>query len=356
MNFFINHINTKYISSKDGEGLQIQIFLTVMFIIAILYHAVLAIYFSIAWNSVSFAISASGILLYSVGYFVNSAGKTQAASFMFVSFVTLFALVAMYIFGPDVGAQWVIIVALLPTILYFNFSRNIKIIWIAATPILLNIQMIMPELFHAPLLEDNKVFLKYFYVNAVGFGILIILAINEIISRQLAELRTKDLEAYKNMSNIDPLSKLNNRRYANIFFNQLSSGGQNNSCVLCLIDIDNFKTVNDLYGHDVGDIIIQSIADILRRNIRQTDLACRWGGDEFLIAICNCNLKSAQQILEKIRHDVEYEAIQTNAGIIKVTITGGAEELADNNIKAAFEDCDRKLYEGKKSGKNKIVI
>ena len=125
---------------------------------------------------------------------------------------------------------------------------------------------------------------------------------------------------------------------------------------ICLMDIDNFKNINDRYGHDVGDTVLKFIADVLRQNIRHTDLACRWGGEEFLVVMRMCSLETGKKILEKIRNTVEQETVQTGSGCIRISITGGAMVLRDDNIKATIEDCDKKLYEGKHSGKNKIVI
>ena len=122
------------------------------------------------------------------------------------------------------------------------------------------------------------------------------------------------------------------------------------------MDIDDFKTVNDTYGHDTGDIVLKVIADILRRYARQSDLVCRWGGEEFLIGLPKCNMEIGRDILEKMRKAIEDETIHTASGGIKVTVTGGASILADSSVKSALEDCDKKLYEGKRSGKNKIVV
>jgi len=352
MNFFYRYINARYLSSKDGKGLHLQIFLSAMHILAAQATAILIVYSVYVGIPLFVFISVSGVLAFTTGFLLNRAGKIRLASLVYVFSMTSLSVLATHFFGVSANAQWLIVLALLPAILYFDFTKVQKICLVIIMPVLINIQMMLPT---SDLVEDI-VFLKYYYANATMAGIMLVLALNEIITRKLAELRKKDLEAYKEMSYIDPLTKLNNRRYADIFFNQLNRRGQDDQCVFCLIDIDDFKKINDIYGHDTGDIVIKFVADVLRQTIRHTDLACRWGGEEFLVVMRMCSLETGKKILEKIRNTVEQESIQTGSGCIKISITGGAMVLRDDNIKATMDGCDKKLYEGKQSGKNKIVI
>ena len=355
MNYFYRYIDAKYFSSEDSKNLQLQIFLSVMVTIAALAHVILSVYFLYTGRYFYFTVSTLGFSVHIIALIVNRAGKIRAASFIYVFAIIAYTFLATFFFGTNVNAQWLILLAFLPTVLYFDFTKTQKICLVIAMPVLVNVQQVFPELYSPPVIMENSSFLKFFFTNTIVLGLLVILAVNEIIYRKLTELRTKDIEAYKNMCNIDPLSMLNNRRYAEIYFSQLIRSAHENPCIFCLIDIDDFKAVNDIYGHCAGDIVIQSVAEILRRNTRQTDMVCRWGGEEFLVVMRNCSLKSGQATLEKIRQSIENEAIQTDAGIIKISITGGAKLLTDNNIKSALEGCDKKLYEGKQNGKNRIV-
>ena len=366
MNFFYRYIDAKYLSSRNSKDLQIQIFLSVMLIVTAIAHMILVVYFTyvvlfrdaplVSYNSLVYiGISIVGVAIYLIAFAINKAGKIRAASLVYVVSMTLFAVSATYFIGADVNAQWLVLLAVLPTVLYFDFSKVLKACLVIALPILVNFLFALPFLCAIPARYQSSVFLKFFYVNTVVIATLFILAVNEIISRKLSELRARDIEAYKNISNIDPLSQLNNRRYAEIYFEQLELGRQDASCVFCMLDIDNFKTVNDRYGHDVGDIVIKTVSDILRRNIRQTDLACRWGGEEFLLVMSSCDLPTGLLILEKIRYAIENEHIPTDHGVIRITITGGACLIVENNLKVTLDACDKKLYEGKHNGKNRIV-
>ena len=353
MNFFYRYIDAKYLSSKDSDNLPIQIFLSVLLALAILACVTIGSYFIYTNTPFFVAVFASFILALIAAFLLNNTGKTRAASFIFVFTVIISSFFATYYFGTGVNAQWITFLALLPAVLYLDFTNTQKICIVLATPLLINAQISLP-IFHltsTPIIEST--FLKYFYANTILVGTLAILGANAIISRKLFELRSKDIETYKNMSYMDPLTRVGNRRLADFFFNQLRR--HSGPCVFCLIDIDNFKTINDTYGHDVGDIVLQSVANILRQNVRQADLVCRWGGEEFLVAMRGCSMETGLAILEKIRRVVENEAIDTGSGHIKVTITGGAKALENSDIEATLKDCDEKLYEGKRSGKNRIV-
>ena len=121
---------------------------------------------------------------------------------------------------------------------------------------------------------------------------------------------------------------------------------------IILLDIDNFKSVNDTYGHDVGDYVLQTIAKTLRTHIRITDIIGRWGGEEFLIICNNTNLDNSKILAENIRKIVE------NIKFDKVgnkTISLGLSEFQkDDDVKSIFKRADDALYEAKTTGKNKV--
>ncbi|MBP7769994.1 MAG: transporter substrate-binding domain-containing protein [Aliarcobacter sp.] len=123
---------------------------------------------------------------------------------------------------------------------------------------------------------------------------------------------------------------------------------------IILIDIDDFKEVNDNYGHDIGDYILQKMAKILKENIRITDIIGRWGGEEFIIICNNTNLEQSQNFAEKLRKTVEktnFEKVGT-----KTISLGLAQFNKNDDVKTIFKRADDSLYEAKTTGKNKICI
>ena len=127
-----------------------------------------------------------------------------------------------------------------------------------------------------------------------------------------------------------------------------------NALSVILIDIDNFKDVNDIYGHLVGDIILKEISHILRSNIRNTDTLGRWGGEEFLIILPNTELESAKVLAQKIRESIQkydFSVVHTRTGSFGVA--GWKEyDTKDTLIKRA----DEALYRAKKDGRNVVKV
>ena len=121
---------------------------------------------------------------------------------------------------------------------------------------------------------------------------------------------------------------------------------------IILLDVDNFKSVNDTYGHDVGDYVLQTIAKTLRTHIRITDIIGRWGGEEFLIICNNTNLDNSKILAENIRKIVEnikFDKVGT-----KTISLGLSEFQKDDDVKSIFKRADDALYEAKTTGKNKV--
>ena len=119
-----------------------------------------------------------------------------------------------------------------------------------------------------------------------------------------------------------------------------------------LIDIDHFKQVNDTYGHDTGDKILQEMAQQLQKNIRQTDYLARWGGEEFLLVCPNTTLQEAERLAELLRERVEQLTFE---GVGHITASFGVSCMSDADLNKLFKHADDALYEAKKHGRNRVV-
>lgn len=125
---------------------------------------------------------------------------------------------------------------------------------------------------------------------------------------------------------------------------------------LILFDVDNFKTVNDSYGHLMGDYLIRHIASVLLKNIRFSDKCFRYGGDEFAILLFDSDLEEARKVAEKIRKAIEISNVNHMDNDIKVTVSVGVSSSNESsNMEAMICNADERLYESKNSGKNKVV-
>jgi diguanylate cyclase (GGDEF)-like protein/PAS domain S-box-containing protein len=121
---------------------------------------------------------------------------------------------------------------------------------------------------------------------------------------------------------------------------------------MIMIDLDYFKSVNDRYGHDVGDDVLKGVALVIQSNIRKNDIFARWGGEEFLILSPGTNAKKIQELAEKLRHAVEL-AVYPEVG--RITISLGISTFAkDDSFNEFFKRADEGLYIAKANGRNQV--
>ena len=152
----------------------------------------------------------------------------------------------------------------------------------------------------------------------------------------------------------DDLTKLKNHRAIYEFLRLKMDESQKFKEELSIImfDIDDFKAINDNKGHVVGDLVLTDIGKVIRRSLRKTDAVGRYGGEEFLLVLPYTKGIDALVIGDRIRKKVEEYNFKEG---IKLTISGGIKEYFGENIKEYINEADKKLYEAKKTGKNKIV-
>ena len=144
--------------------------------------------------------------------------------------------------------------------------------------------------------------------------------------------------------NIDPLTGLYNRRV-------LENVREVGTLILC--DIDNFKGVNDTFGHDVGDRVLKNVGKILMRNVRVGDIVCRFGGDEFLIIFSTTNEDVVYNRLNKIRDEVRRIIKLDN---FDVTLSIGVASNENNyDVDTLFKMADKALYQSKGNGKDQVT-
>lgn len=163
--------------------------------------------------------------------------------------------------------------------------------------------------------------------------------------------RTQQLET---LTRIDPLTNLLNRRgLTDIINTGLDRARRSNTSLGILwIDLDHFKALNDSQGHAVGDQALIEIADVLRENLRTYDQAARWGGDEFLIVMADCDASTLRQLGERIRIAVE-EDMRENSWPITVSIGGYLTQPADS-IDSLLNQADQAMYHAKQGGRNRF--
>jgi len=164
------------------------------------------------------------------------------------------------------------------------------------------------------------------------------------------------LEAARHEAIVDSLTGLYNRRGCDVKLQELDIEQVHSSLA---IDIDNFKHVNDQFGHFIGDKVIQRIAKVIKSTISEKDIAVRFGGEEFVVIMVNKTMSQAHEVAEKIRLAISQLKLMqrdSKAYLPKISVSIGIAQRQDElNWTAMFEQADTALYQAKNSGRNRSV-
>ncbi|MEM7738581.1 MAG: diguanylate cyclase [Deinococcota bacterium] len=176
------------------------------------------------------------------------------------------------------------------------------------------------------------------------------------LQRTQAELEASNRELAR-LSVQDSLTHLYNRRYLDenlrSVYSRARRYGKSLSLMVC--DIDNFKQVNDTFSHEVGDKVIQAVADMLQTRVRDADIVARYGGEEFVVVFPETLVNNAAIVCERIRKQVEQHPWQNLADDLAVTLSMGLSgNITFDNHEKMLADADKKMYESKVGGKNKL--
>jgi len=202
-------------------------------------------------------------------------------------------------------------------------------------------------------------------INSHGVGIGILL--EALMMAFILSYRIKSLEKIKaqqtelnRLVDTDPMTGLYNRRYFDRKSEELIAAMASNQQELTLLiaDLDHFKNINDTYGHDVGDKVIIAFANILTSEQGLADIACRYGGEEFVLLL-NCNLLDAKQVAERIRQKAQETYITIDeVQTVQFTVSIGVHSVAhaSTTVKETLTIADKALYKAKSNGRNCVEV
>lgn len=157
----------------------------------------------------------------------------------------------------------------------------------------------------------------------------------------------------------DPLTGVGNRRFIEMkLVSSLAEFKQHGlALALLFLDVDDFKKVNDTFGHEIGDRVLQMVANTLRHNIRSFDWLGRWGGEEFVIVLLNVDEDQVESIANKLRALVASSNLPAEQGDMQVTVSVGATLIRpDDTLETLVQRADNLMYQSKKSGKNRVTF
>ncbi|WP_425914302.1 sensor domain-containing diguanylate cyclase [Pseudomonas sp. GWSMS-1] len=193
---------------------------------------------------------------------------------------------------------------------------------------------------------------KSLYIN-----LLICLVITALIITLVNVALRRYQRRISALATTDQLTKLPNRRGFDLLANQAMQEARRNQSALCvlMLDLDNFKQLNDSQGHMAGDEMLRRFANHLRNIVRKSDIICRWGGEEFILLLKDTTPEQARELAEKIIQQTEQSSIHFNGVDLQITTSIGLAQLqADESLEQVITRADRALYRAKQSGRNRL--
>lgn len=208
---------------------------------------------------------------------------------------------------------------------------------------------------------DSEFAVNAVYLINMLFGLIIILYISSIymFSREITKYKiTAKNESLQKLASVDPLTQLFNRRAMMDFLKMIqnASSEAGKSYVIGLGDVDDFKHVNDTYGHNTGDEVLRQVSGIMAECVPSEGYICRWGGEEFLFAVPSADCAAGVRFANDIRTKVGSKVFHDEKGDFRITVTMGVCEVAaGEDFEHGITVADNRLYKGKTSGKNCVI-
>ena len=191
------------------------------------------------------------------------------------------------------------------------------------------------------------------------FNLTVVFCMFSYLSLFYVKTVTRAHKRLGKMATTDSLTNLFNRRHM-ISLTEKELARQHRhpgNLTLMLMDLDHFKQINDQYGHDIGDQVLDAVSQILKSSMREQDLISRWGGEEFLAVLPDTSLDQATASAERIRTAIQQLAIESEGTKVSVTISIGITQYrAEEALSHTIARADHALYEGKSAGRNRVEV
>ncbi len=345
----------------DLKTQQIQYFM--IFLLGLYHFVMIALYFTLFGMNPMSMVNILSVLIYFLCYFSAKKKKYDVAYYLCFGEVVGYYLAANYIFGLGYGFNLYLIGLLaasyFASYIFSTEKKQIAIIRFLAIILAAFLASVLISGFHNPILGTDKGF-SYELINWINFvtcACALVLFSATFMSRiNVLENRLKSQNTeFKKMSMRDALTGLVNRRYLRNKYTELDAKEEVYSVIIA--DIDDFKKVNDTYGHETGDKVLVAVSKIFKEFVRGSDFVCRWGGEEILILMPVCTRKQAKRVGVQLLEEVQTAEVESaNGEKVSITITMGlADSTEGEQFMHTFRVADRRLYLGKRSGKNCIV-
>lgn len=316
---------------------------------SIFTHAVLAVLFLAAGCMWGVALNAAGILFY-LGWMWSFAWHRVNDGMLLALYLNVVIPACIYNVAFGVDAAFYVYPFILIPVTFFLSTRELThkhTLLNSAALSVLSVVLMLLTLMKAPLTplpEGQNI--QFFQVNLLICAVLLSVYTSEFMTETLTTQDSLSLHA-----ETDQLTGLRNR-YG--FHKEMERIHGTQYCVI-MCDIDDFKQVNDLYGHTVGDLLLAKVGKMMRSAVGKEDIVCRWGGEEFLMVI-RSDMEAATAVVEKIRRGLDEISEEVSGAEVKVTMTFGAADcLEADTFDEQVRIADANLIRGKRTGKNCIM-
>ena len=362
LNFLQNRINKMVDDGrfKDDSELYLYLLLIIATFFSGVMHALLIIVMTIVGISLLAIVNMVSVCIYSLIMVMLIKHRCYKLTGIAIAVeVILYALFVSIWIGANEYTilYYFVLLFMQPIIPYASGKVRLAVavaIWLALLVSVLIGIYVQP--FH-PLQDSRHITgMILFNVNLTFIGVALELSVGVFVQNVIARCNITRMDEYKSQANTDSLTGLKNRRYSEEFITKISSGNIDNNWCVAMLDVDNFKQINDTMGHPVGDEVLRKLSETLRTHLRKTDVIFRWGGEEFLIFLSGVDLEVAAKILDKVRKYMEETAIESGGNDVGFTVTVGVARVDVKDVQKSIGLCDERMYFGKQIGKNKVVF
>ena len=355
----------EYVSIKTISVLTPKEVMSIMSGALFVFHTLLLLFFAYFRIYPLVLVNAVSITLYAHCYncVQNGGNFLRVFNLMYIE-VIVHAVIATILLGTDSGFT-LYLVTLVPIAYYavYNFGLGEKAvspmwyIFLAAGGFCLTrivCSRMEPLYSYGNIKIDRRIYMMNYFITIVAIVAFFSTLLNQI--RLLEEARERQNRKLERLSKIDPLTGLMNRRCIHEQYEKYKSLNEHYAVILG--DIDDFKKVNDTYGHKTGDKVLREVAGVFRNMVRMEDVVCRWGGEEILVFLPGCTGEEAEVLAEQILAEIRKLKVTDEekvSGNISMTM-GIASDIEADEFQTVVQKADERLYHGKHSGKNRVVL
>lgn len=346
-------------TSEPNESPKLIVVVRILVLSMLFYTVINSIIYIGMLNNIGIVILLVSLLMYLYIFRMSYHHKTTAVVYTLNLCTAAWIVVNIFYFGWDIGVQHFILV-LLVLCFFSGYSQYQFKVFFAIVLCLFRIYLfflcrsrepviVLPEMMISLLQIINTVFIFW----CISLIVYVFSKDSQTLEYKLVDYNNKLLS----QANTDSLTGLYNRRKAMEYLESLLVPANHHFTSICICDIDFFKKVNDNYGHDIGDIVLQQISQTMQSTLGKKCFIARWGGEEFLLVFPDCNGDEALCLLEELKRCICALKFNADGKTFSVTMTFGLSEYDfHSDIDTAIKEADEKLYMGKESGRNRIVF